>query len=295
MALVIGDLGRPVVGEQPRDGRCPFGEAARRLARDDGVELARRQQAVDRLRRADLLEVEIGRQIDGDALAPARALEAAGPPAHRARLDAVRVTQEAADPQRHGLLVFAETDRLALEIGRAFDAAVGADVDRRMPERPRQEHRHRDVGAVAARGGDHMARHRQLGDLELPVAQGAAEDVVRLARQRDEPATGYRDAAVEDRTAAVGHRAGERQRDVGHRIVSTRRGCGRAGRLGRDHTQASTHGNASRLALTLRGFRGASPARANAPRPPRGRLGLPRGPPRRSRRRPGRGHTGSDR
>ena len=85
---------------------------------------------------------------------------------------------------------------LPLRSCRAFDAAVGADVDAAVAEQPRHERRDRDVMRVAARRGQHIAAHRDFGDVELLEFEGAVERFLRLQRDR-------RDVAALDRHAAV--------------------------------------------------------------------------------------------
>ena len=93
--------------------------------------------------------------------------------------------------------------RLALEVGRRFDAAVGADVDAGVPEQPRHERRDRDVMRVAAGERQQIAAHRDFGDVEFLEFERAVERFLRRQRDRGDVAALDRRAAVEQRRGAV--------------------------------------------------------------------------------------------
>ena len=57
----------------------------------------------------------------------------------------------------------------------ARDCTIVADVDRRMPERTRQEHRHGYIGRYAARERNKVRTETDLRDLKLAMEVGALE------------------------------------------------------------------------------------------------------------------------
>ena len=116
--------------------------------------------------------------------------------------------------------------RLALEVRRRFDAAVGADVDAGVPEQPRHEGRDGDVVRLAARQRQQIAAHRDFGDVELLEFEGAVERLLGRIRHRDDVAALDRRAAVEDRRGAVVVADGQAQFQR-HSSVSRRRCCGK--------------------------------------------------------------------
>jgi hypothetical protein len=93
----------PRVREQPRDGRGARGEAGGRARAYEGVDPAIGQHRLQRLAWRDHLHVDAGRQRERRAL-PARA------PGDRARVHAVLLPQDAAHPERGGLLVLRRAD-----------------------------------------------------------------------------------------------------------------------------------------------------------------------------------------
>jgi len=112
----------------------------------------------------------------------------------------VLVLQHAARPEHGGHLVLGHADALAAQVGRAGDAAVGADVDGRVAEDARQEYRQRHVGMLVAAGErDEIGRHADLGNLELAVEYAAVKaflgrqgEVVDLAAFHAHPAVHHR-------------------------------------------------------------------------------------------------------
>src|SRR4029079_7580826 len=149
-----------------------------------------------------LLQVDLRRQADLGALLAAGLLQAGAPPFDVARLDAVFLLQHAADPDVGSHLVFRHAERLALEVGRRL-YAVGADVDAGVPEQPRYAGRDGDVMRISARRRHPLAAHRNLGDVELLVFEGAVERLLGRIRHRNDVAALDRRAAVEQRGGAV--------------------------------------------------------------------------------------------
>ena len=106
--------------------------------------------------------------------------------------------------------------RLPLEVGRALDAAVAADIDRRMPEHARQEHRHRDIGRVAARQRDQERAEADLGHLELAMEVGALEAFLDRHGEVIDVAALDRHAAVDQGAHAVVVPGGDGDRQSAH-------------------------------------------------------------------------------
>ena len=182
-ALEVVLAGGDRIGKQHADiGRAPAREG-RHPRRDEGVDLTPLQQLRNGGALGRIFHPHAGRQLDGDLLRPAGILDAAAHPGHVGRLHAVVVLQHDAGPDAGGELIFRQPDALALEVGRRLDA-VGAHPDRIVPERPRHEGRHADIGTVPCRGLHRRARHRQFADVEILAAEGAEEDL--LGRQRHE-------------------------------------------------------------------------------------------------------------
>ena len=156
---------------------------------------------LERLVGRDGRRLDLRRQRHRHLLVPSRLLDAAGAPAQIGRADAVLVLQDAARPDRRRDLVFRHADDAALEIGGRPDAAIGPDIDRRMAEGARDEGGDRDIRRVVAVEQHEVAAQRELGDVELGMAQGAEERL--LDRQRKE-----RGIAAFDRHPAVNQRTG---------------------------------------------------------------------------------------
>src|SRR3984893_2184152 len=201
--LEIGGCDAGLIGKRPRPWGPARQETARRPRRDEAVDLAGRQHLRQRAVIGDLDELDVGRQVDAGALLAAGFLEAAAPPFDVGRLDPVFVLQDAAHPDIGGHLIFRQPDGLALEVLRARDAAVGADIDAAVTKQPRHEGRDRDVMGVAARRRHRVAAHRDFGDVEFGELEGAVERLFRLQVDRGDVATFDRRAAVEYRAGAV--------------------------------------------------------------------------------------------
>src|SRR4030088_1881563 len=223
--LEIGGLDRGVIGKQPRPVGNAREEASRRASRDEAVDLARRQHLRQRAVIRDLDELDVGRQVDAGALLAAGFLEPAAPPFDAGGVDAVFVLQNAAHPDIGGHLIFGQPDGLALEVLRARDAAVRADIDAAVTKQPRHKGRDRDVMRVAARRRHRVAAHRDFGDVEFGELEGAVERLFRLQVDRGDVATFDRRAAVEYRPGAVIVADGKAQLQ-GHGVL--RRGARRA-------------------------------------------------------------------
>ena len=97
-----------------------------------------------------------------------------------------------------------------------LDAGVGAHVDAGMPEQPRHERRNADIVRGSGRDGADVARERQFADVELLIAEGAEEDLLRIERQIGDRAALDLDAAIQDRAAAIVVAARDRYRHLDH-------------------------------------------------------------------------------
>jgi hypothetical protein len=162
-----------------------------------------------------VLQADIRRQLDRDLLRAARLVDAAAHPGDVRWLDAVVILEDAARPDVGRQLVLGEADAFALQVGGRLDA-VAADVDRGVPERPRYERWHADVGAGALRRLHRMARQRQLADVELGVAEGAEEDLLRRQRHVDWIDPVDLDGAVDQGPGAVIVANGHGKIEFGH-------------------------------------------------------------------------------
>jgi hypothetical protein len=149
------------------------------------------------------LIIDVGRKIDVRALLAAGLLQAATPPFDVAWLDAVLVVQNAAHPHIGRHLVLGKAERLSLEVLRARNSAVGADVDRAMPEQAGHECRDGDVMRFTAGRGQHVAAHGNLADIEFLEFEGAVKGFLRLERDRRDVAAFDRGASIENRARAV--------------------------------------------------------------------------------------------
>ncbi len=118
------------------------------------------------------------------------------------RFHAVVVLEDRARPDAGRELILGQTHALALEVGRRLDAVV-AHIDRVVAEGARHEGGHADIGAVAERGLDREARHRQFADIEVDRPEGAEEDLLRrqLHEHRIDPVD--LNGAIEQRARPV--------------------------------------------------------------------------------------------
>jgi hypothetical protein len=126
------------------------------------------------------------------------------------------VLHDAAHPYHRGDLIFRQADALALEVGRFANSGVGAHVNAGMPEQARHKSRNADIGGRSSRDRPDVARKRQLGYVEFPVAEGAKENLFGIERQIGDRAAFHRDAAVLDGAGAVIIAAGNGYRHLDH-------------------------------------------------------------------------------
>ncbi|TMH66579.1 MAG: hypothetical protein E6H57_13300 [Betaproteobacteria bacterium] len=138
---------------------------------------------------------------------------------HIAHVHAVLVVQEAADPDVRGDLVFGQAERLGLQVLRPPDAAIGANVDARVPEQTGNKSGDRDIVILAARDLQRVAGERKLADVELAVLERAMEGFFRLDRGGDHLAALDADAPVEERARAVVIAARQAEGELRHRVI----------------------------------------------------------------------------
>ena len=100
---------------------------------------------------------------------------------------------------------------------RLLDLAVGAQIDRGVPENARWKHRNGDEARVAFGAQDGVGRQRHFRAVELGVIEHAPERFARAQRQKGEIDAFDRHAAVDQRLRAVIAAAGNREfQIVGH-------------------------------------------------------------------------------
>ena len=196
-------------------------EARRPPRRHHRVERAVGQHLRQRLAIGRDAERKARRQVERKLLPAAGIFQPALDPVHVLRGDPILVLKKAAKPHHRRHLVFRHADALALEIGRPCDAAVGADIDRRVAEHPRQEGRHRDVGRHAARQRDQVGAEADLGHLELAVEIGALEALLHRHGEVVDVAAFDADAAVHQRPHAVVVPGRDGDRQPAHRSRTT--------------------------------------------------------------------------
>ena len=177
-ALEVVLAGRDRVGKQPADVRIVLARHPRHPRRDERIDLAALEQLRDGLAFRRVHHLDVRRQLDRDLLRPRRIVDAAPHPLDVRRLHAVVVLQDRARPDAGGELEFRQADALALEVLRLLDP-VGAHIDAVVPEHPRHERRDTDIGTIALRGLDRVARHRQFADVEIHGAERAEENLLR--------------------------------------------------------------------------------------------------------------------
>src|SRR5580704_17048611 len=206
---------RDRIGKQPADIRVALLDQGRRPRRDEAVDVARLEQSRDGLALGRIVEPHAGRQLHRDLFRPAGVLNAAADPVNVRALDAVIVFQESARPDIGGELIFRHADFAALEVLRRFHP-VGADIDRGVAERARDEGRHRDIGTIALRRFHRIARHRQFANVELGGAEGAEENLLRHELHIDRIDAVDLDGAVDQRAGAVIVADRDREIELGH-------------------------------------------------------------------------------
>ncbi len=219
------------IGEQVADVRVAAIKAGWRAGPDHGIELPTRQQAGDGFIRPCVLHANIGRQVQADFLDTPGLFIAAANPGHVRRANAVLLFQDHADPDVGGELILRQPDTLALQIRRRLNA-VGADIDRGVAEGARRKYRHGDIGAVPGRRFHGVAAHRQFADVEVAVAKGAEENLLRIEQHVLRIDTVDLDGAVHQRThpVVVADRYGELK--LRHGLLSCSDGRGGAEALG---------------------------------------------------------------
>ena len=128
------------------------------------------------------------------------------------------VLQDAARPDRPGLLIFRHADALAAQVGGRRDARIGAHDDAGVEELAHGEDRDRHPAGIAARHRDDQRRHRHLGDVEFGEAQLPPEHLGRMHHGGDELDPLRRDTAFEQRPRAlvVGERDTQLEVGSGH-------------------------------------------------------------------------------
>ena len=138
------------------------------------------QHARQRLVVGNLPQVDSRPQVDGRALAAPRFLDAAPAPADLLGTDAMLVLQDAPDPDIGRDLVLRHADDPAAQVLGRGNAPVGPHIDARLAEHARDERRYGDIVVVAPRRRHHVAAHRDLGHVELAIAEGAVERFFRF-------------------------------------------------------------------------------------------------------------------
>src|ERR1043166_433937 len=124
-------------------------------------------------------------------------------PFHVARLHAVFVVQEAADPHRRRDRIFRRADFFAFEVFRPLDPRLRVDEDARMAEKTRREDGDGDEGGAAAADHRDVIGKRHLRGVELAKIAHAPEDLLRLQRNIIQPDAFRLDFAGLQRLGAV--------------------------------------------------------------------------------------------
>ncbi len=163
-------------------------EGGRSARGDHRVHLA----AVEHGREAGIrprLVLDARGQLERDLLGAAGLVHPRLQPTDLGEVDAFVLGEEAAHIDAGGLRPFRDADALALEVLRAPDAAVAADVDGGMAMHPRGKHRDRHHGRVALGRERDVLAERQLGDIPFEVLGEAVGDLLdrreHQRRQRD--------------------------------------------------------------------------------------------------------------
>ena len=120
-----------------------------------------------------------------------------------AGMNAELVLQDAARPDRPGLLIFRHADALAPQIRRRGDAGVGAHDDAGVEELAHGEDRERNPAGVAARARDDERGHRHLGNIELGKAQLPPEHLGGMNHGRDKLDALRGDRSLDQRPRAL--------------------------------------------------------------------------------------------
>src|SRR5438105_3108553 len=155
LVKVALSLGRRICEQQPEARVALQGDAAAvdqivvGQIQQGGVELAVEEHSADALIARDAVEAQPGGWFEARRTTVTAFLSSLHPPLEIFWLDAELVFEDAARPQRGGLLVLRHADTLALEVLRLVDAAIGAHPGAGMEEAPRGEDWQADPVAVA--------------------------------------------------------------------------------------------------------------------------------------------------
>src|SRR5580698_8729426 len=122
---------------------------------DRGIKLARDHHRTETLVARHLVDGNAGRRLEAGRAAVALFRRAFHPEFHVFGANAELMLQHATRPQRSGLLIFRNTNPLALEIGRLLDTRLPADQNRRVEKPPGRENRQSKKPRVALTGYDH--------------------------------------------------------------------------------------------------------------------------------------------
>jgi hypothetical protein len=133
-------------------------EGARRARRQECVDLACQQQALQRLALRDGDDLHAVGQRQRQPLPPDAGVERAGAPADRLAGHAELVREDAAHPQRGRHLVLRHAHPAPGQVGAGPDARAAPRVEARMAERAAEEGGHGRVGGLAARDLQQVAR-----------------------------------------------------------------------------------------------------------------------------------------
>ena len=136
--------------------------------------------------RRDLVDAHAWRRGEAGGAAMALVGIALHEPFDLAGMHAEFVLQDAARPDRPGLLIFRHADALAAQVGRRGDAGIVAHDDAGVEELAHGEDRDRHPAGIAARHRDDQRRHRHLGDVEFGEAQLPPEHLGRMHHGGDE-------------------------------------------------------------------------------------------------------------
>ena len=148
--------------------RSPTGRAWGNKA----INLASIQQLRNRGALGRRLYMDACGQIQFDFFRAAGRVDAPPDPSDVLGVNAVVVLQNRARPNNGSELVLRNTHPLAFKVLWGTNA-VFAHINRGVPKRPRQKHRHGNVGAVALSVLDQITRKRQLGDVKVTAAHGS--------------------------------------------------------------------------------------------------------------------------
>ena len=185
---VIGHLVVAVVRIKPYDFSAARREGVGRMGRNGGVDFAGHQHRAETAVET-LLVLNAGRQFELHLLVATGLIDAGLHPFNFAQIDAGGLSQKAPRINAGGLRPFRDADRLAFEILRRRDAAIGAHVNCRMAKHPRRKNRNADKRRIAEGViGDELAE-RHFGHVPLAVLDEAEEHF--LDRQHE---GGERDA-----------------------------------------------------------------------------------------------------